>query len=57
MASTRWIPVCQWCGKQGSITNSANEFPPRSTPRIQGKCPSHPSGDKNANHAPQWEKR
>ena len=44
MASKRFKPVCQYCGKVGGGT-------PNETPSILGKCPSSPTGK----HAPRWE--
>lgn len=59
MAVTKWISRCQWCGKQGGgETGSPDNGPPRSNPPMPpGKCGSHPSGNKDANHAPKWESR
>jgi hypothetical protein len=57
MATTNWRAVCQWCGKMGNGGSSPNENPPPGKPEVPGKCPSHPSGKKDANHAPKWEKR
>lgn len=55
--ATYWCPVCQWCGKTGSRTSSSTDFPPNGSPNISGKCPSHPSGNKDAVHGPKWEQR
>lgn len=57
MAGTRWVPVCQWCGKSGGMTNSAMTSSPTSTPIVGGKCTSHPSGKADANHGAKWEPR
>ena len=54
---TRWIPVCKWCQRTtGRATVSFNENPPTSTPHVSGKCPVHPSKDKDANHECRWER-
>lgn len=55
--TTRWQPVCQWCGKTGNLRTHNNSFPPINVPIISGNCTSHPSGDKNAKHGPKWEQR
>ena len=53
-----WIARCQYCGKTGNTgTNSKQGAKPAGTPMVAGKCPSHPSGKKDANHAPSWEER
>jgi hypothetical protein len=53
-----WIARCQYCGKTGgSGSSSKPDIQPTSTPQVPGKCPSHPSGKSDANHAPKWDKR
>ena len=53
-----WVAKCQWCGKAGNQTSTPKvDVPPRLTPNVPGKCPSHPSGKRDANHAPKWEPR
>lgn len=57
MAST-WRSVCQYCGKVGEAhAASATDSPPGRNPQVVGKCPSHPSGRKDANHGPKWERK
>jgi hypothetical protein len=51
-----WRAVCQWCGKTGISLRTSTDSPPGNTPQVAGKCPSHPSGRKDANHGPKWEK-
>lgn len=54
---SKWVAVCQWCGREGNSTASRMSSPPTSSPIIPGRCTSHPSGDSNANHGPRWERR
>ena len=54
---TRYVPVCQWCGRSGSALSVGNDKMPTYTPKVLGKCPSHPSGKSNMPHGPRWEKR
>lgn len=55
MATTLFKPQCQWCGKMADAPMPGNgECQPNCAPRIDGKCPAHPSGNPNAPHGPQW---
>ncbi len=56
MPTMKYIPRCQWCGKTGASAQSSNGAP-RQTPKVPGKCQSHPSGKPNMPHSPQWEPR
>lgn len=54
MASIYYKPRCQYCGKLGTsrCTGTPTGGTPNSTPNVQGKCPSSPTGK----HAPKWER-
>lgn len=56
MATFRYIPVCQWCGKRGGGIPRNVDTPPNITPVVPGKCKSHPSGKPNMEHGPRWER-
>lgn len=56
MASYSFVAVCQWCGQRGSRTSRNTDIPPSMTPRVPGKCKSHPSGNPNMEHGPRWER-
>ncbi len=53
MASQRFKPVCQYCGKVGGgrAMGTPTGGTPNQTPSVLGKCPSSPTGK----HAPRWE--
>lgn len=57
MASYVYVPVCQWCGQSGGAITRNVDTPPSMTPRVSGKCKSHPSGKPNMEHGPRWERR
>lgn len=57
MASYVYVPVCQWCGQRGGGIPRNVDTPPSMTPRVPGKCKSHPSGKPNMEHGPRWERR
>lgn len=50
----QWISVCQWCGQRGVRTSTSGNNFPNSNPSVSGKCKSHPSGNQNSPHGPQW---
>lgn len=56
MALTKWTAICQWCGKRGISSSVTEGNRPTINPQVPGKCPSHPSGKKDASHGPKWEK-
>lgn len=56
MATTNWVAVCQWCGQRGDRMSNSTGNQPASTPRVPGKCKSHPSGKPNMEHGPRWER-
>lgn len=56
MATYRYYPVCQWCGRRGGCMPRNVDTPPNMTPRVPGKCSSHPSGKPNMEHGPRWER-
>lgn len=53
MARIYFKPVCQYCGKVGTMRYAGTPTggTPNVTPNVQGKCPSSPTGK----HAPRWE--
>lgn len=54
MQSMRWVAICQWCGKRGGTASTTNGRIPSYNPNVPGKCPSHPSGNKDMAHGAQW---
>lgn len=54
---TRWVAVCQWCGKRGAGETQNYDRPPMRNPVVPGKCKSHPSGNPNMEHGAQWQKQ
>lgn len=52
----QFVSVCQWCGQRGGRVSRSDDKPPQYTPKITGKCKSHPSGNPNMEHNPRWER-
>ena len=55
MKSGRFVAVCRYCGKRGTIISATIQGVfPALQPIVNGSCPSHPSGKKNMPHSPKW---
>lgn len=50
---TRYVAICQRCGRTGSMQSTGNDKKPTWTPTVPGTCTAHKSGV----HSPKWEKR